>query len=183
MRVVPAIDLLGGRCVRLLRGDFDKATEYSDDPLSVAQQFVRDGAKRIHVVDLDAARDESGNRGIVEAIVRETGVDIEVAGGVRSESDAAIWLDLGAAFVVIGTMAAEEPEAAVELIRHQPGKVCVALDMRGDTVSTHGWEKGSGESLDELLGILEDTPWRATSTPTSIATGPCWVQTSMRWRR
>jgi phosphoribosylformimino-5-aminoimidazole carboxamide ribotide isomerase len=158
MEVIPAIDLMGGRCVRLLRGDFGKATEYSDDPAAVARQFVKDGARRIHVVDLDAARDEAGNRSIVEAIVSQTGVAVEVAGGIRSEADAVRWLDAGATYVVIGTMAAEDPEAAVELINHQPGHVCVALDMRGDTVSTHGWEKGSGESLEDLLEILDGTP-------------------------
>src|ERR1700704_6358403 len=113
MEVIPAIDLLDGRCVRLLRGDFGKATEYSDDPAAGASQFVKDGARRIHVVDLDAARDDSGNRAIVEAIVSQTGADVEVAGGVRSQADARRWLDAGAAYVVIGTMAAETPEAAI----------------------------------------------------------------------
>lgn len=158
MDVIPAIDLLGGRCVRLLRGDFGKSTEYSDDPLLVARQLVTDGARRIHVVDLDAARDAPDNRALVEAMVREAGAAIEVAGGVRSESDARRWLDAGAAFVVIGTMAAEEPAAAAELVRRQPGRICVALDMRGDTVSTHGWEQGAGQSLDGLLAMLEDVP-------------------------
>lgn len=156
--MIPAIDLLGGRCVRLLRGDFGKATEYSDDPLLVARQLVNDGARRIHVVDLDAARDAPDNRAVVELIVREAGASIEVAGGVRSENDARGWLDTGAAFVVIGTMAAEDPEAAAVLVRGQPERICVALDMRGDTVSTHGWEQGAGQSLDGLLAMLEDAP-------------------------
>ena len=76
MLVIPAVDLLDGRCVRLLRGDFDKATEYSDDPLSVARQFAEGGARRIHVVDLDAARDGAGNAEAVEAIVRDIGVEV-----------------------------------------------------------------------------------------------------------
>jgi phosphoribosylformimino-5-aminoimidazole carboxamide ribotide isomerase len=156
--VIPAIDLLGGRCVRLLRGDFGKATEYSDDPLLVAHQLVNDGARRIHVVDLDAARDAPDNSPVVEAIVKEAGAAIEVAGGVRSEGDVDRWLDAGAAFVVIGTMAAEAPAAAAKLVRRWPEKICVALDMRGDTVSTHGWEQGAGESLDALLAMLEDAP-------------------------
>ncbi len=158
MLVIPAVDLLEGRCVRLLRGDYEKATEYSDDPVSVARQFARGGARRLHVVDLDAARDGVGNREVVEAIVRETGVEVEVAGGVRSEEDAARWFDAGAAAVVIGTLAAEEPGSAVELAAAHPGRVCVALDMRGDTISTHGWEKGGGESMEELLAALEEAP-------------------------
>jgi phosphoribosylformimino-5-aminoimidazole carboxamide ribotide isomerase len=158
MDVIPAIDLLGGRCVRLLRGDFGKATEYSDDPLLVARQLVHDGALRIHVVDLDAARDAPDNRALVEAIVREAGAAIEVAGGVRSDGDVQRWLDVGAAFVVIGTMAAEDPAAAADLVRRQPEKICVALDMRGDTVSTHGWEQGAGQSLDGLLEMMEGAP-------------------------
>jgi phosphoribosylformimino-5-aminoimidazole carboxamide ribotide isomerase len=158
MEIIPAIDLLGGRCVRLLRGDYGTATEYSDDPVAVARQFVGDGASRIHVVDLDAARDEAGNHDIVAAIVSQTGVDVEVAGGIRSEAEAQRWLDAGAAAVVIGTMAAENPAAAVELIGHQPGRVCVALDMRGGAISTHGWMKGSGASLEDLLEVLDGTP-------------------------
>ena len=90
--------------------------------------------------------------------MREAGASIEVAGGVRSENDARGWLDTGAAFVVIGTMAAEDPEAAAVLVRGQPERICVALDMRGDTVSTHGWEQGAGQSLDGLLAMLEDAP-------------------------
>jgi phosphoribosylformimino-5-aminoimidazole carboxamide ribotide isomerase len=156
--VIPAVDLLDGRCVRLLRGDFDKATEYSDDPLSVARQFAEGGARRIHVVDLDAARDGAGNAEAVEAIVREIGVEVEVAGGVRSQGDAAHWFEAGAAVVVIGTLAAEEPAAAAELAERYPGRVCVALDMRRGSVSTHGWEKASGATLEDLLEVLDEAP-------------------------
>ena len=158
MLVTPAVDLLDGRCVRLLRGDFDKATEYSDDPLSVARQFAEGGARRIHVVDLDAARDGKGNAEAVEAIVREIGVEVEVAGGVRSEADAARWFDAGAAVVVIGTLAAEAPAAAAELAERYPGRVCVAFDMRGGSVSTHGWEKAGGATLEDLLDVLDKAP-------------------------
>jgi phosphoribosylformimino-5-aminoimidazole carboxamide ribotide isomerase len=156
--VIPAVDLLDGRCVRLLRGDFDKATAYSDDPLSVAHQFAEGGARRIHVVDLDAARDGRGNAEVVEAIVREIGVEVEVAGGVRSEADAARWFDAGAAVVVIGTLAAEEPAVAAALAERYPGRVCVALDMRGGSVSTHGWEKAGGATLEDLLDVLDTAP-------------------------
>jgi phosphoribosylformimino-5-aminoimidazole carboxamide ribotide isomerase len=156
--VIPAVDLLDGRCVRLLRGDFAKATEYSDDPLSVARQFAEGGAHRIHVVDLDAARDGAGNAEAVEAIVREIGVEVEVAGGVRSQADAAHWFEAGAAVVVIGTLAAEEPAAAAELAQRYSGRVCVALDMRRGSVSTHGWEKASGATLEDLLEVLDEAP-------------------------
>ena len=156
--MIPAVDLLEGRCVRLLRGDFEQATEYSDDPLSVARQFVEAGARRIHVVDLDAARDGRGNAEAVEAIVREIRAEVEVAGGVRSVADAARWFAAGAAAVVIGTLAAEEPAAAVALAERYPGRVCVAFDMRGGSVSTHGWEKAGGATLDDLLEVLDRAP-------------------------
>jgi phosphoribosylformimino-5-aminoimidazole carboxamide ribotide isomerase len=156
--VIPAVDLLHGRCVRLLRGDFDRATSYSDDPLSVARQFAEGGARRIHVVDLDAARDGLGNGEVVEAIVREVDVEVEVAGGVRSEADAARWLDVGAAAVVIGTLAAEEPAVAAGLAERYPGRVSVAFDMRGGSVSTHGWEKVAGATLEDLLEALNQAP-------------------------
>jgi phosphoribosylformimino-5-aminoimidazole carboxamide ribotide isomerase len=158
LRVIPAVDLLDGRCVRLLRGDFDKATTYSDDPLAVAHQFAQGGARRLHVVDLDAARDGRGNAEVVEAIVRDIGIEVEVAGGVRSEADASRWFDAGAAVVVIGTMAAEEPEDAVALAQRYPGRVCVAFDMRGGSVSTHGWEKEGGLTLKDLLDVLDEAP-------------------------
>ncbi len=158
MLVIPAVDLLGGRCVRLLRGDFDNATAYSDDPLAVARQFAEGGAQRIHVVDLDAARDGEGNAAVVEAIVREIGVEVEVAGGVRSEADAARWFDAGAAVVVVGTLAAEEPVTAAALAERFPDRVCVAFDMRGGSVSTHGWEKAGGATLEDLLDVLDTAP-------------------------
>src|SRR5438309_1590372 len=106
MEIIPAIDLLDGKYVRLVQGDFDQATVYGSDPLKLVRAFVRAGASRVHVVDLDAARDAKGdNRSQVEKLVRVRGAEVQVAGGIRKARDVKAWLDQGAARVVVGTLA------------------------------------------------------------------------------
>src|SRR6202521_144761 len=100
MLVIPAIDILGGRCVRLVKGDFAHPTVYSDDPLDVAANFAKAGAKRVHLVDLDAARGGGDNRELIEAIVRRGDVEVQVAGGIRTESHVDALLGAGAHSVV-----------------------------------------------------------------------------------
>jgi len=108
--VIPAIDILGGRCVRLWQGDFEQSTTYSDDPASLSVDFERAGAMRVHVVDLDAARSSGDNRGVVEAVIAKSGLSVQVAGGIRTEQQVAAWLEAGATAVVMGTAAVREPE-------------------------------------------------------------------------
>jgi phosphoribosylformimino-5-aminoimidazole carboxamide ribotide isomerase len=159
LRVIPSIDLLDGQCVRLLKGDFDKVTAYSDDPLAVVERFMAAGATRIHVVDLDAARDAAGdNRRIVKSIVTRADIEVEVAGGVRGAGDIAAWQELGVAQVVIGTLAAEQPGELQRLATEWPDTILVALDARGDKIATHGWLGAGGRTVREMLELFEGTP-------------------------
>lgn len=153
MDLYPAIDLLGGRVVQLRQGDYDRATDYGGDPAAVAATFVEQGARWIHVVDLDAARTgQPRNRGAVEAIVRAApGARVEVGGGVRDASDAEALLGAGVARVVLGTAAVADPPLVGRLAARHAGGVAVGLDARDGEVAVRGWTAGSGASVLDLV--------------------------------
>jgi phosphoribosylformimino-5-aminoimidazole carboxamide ribotide isomerase len=148
MNLYAAIDLLGGRCVRLHQGDYDRATDYGDDPVGQAEAFAADGAPWIHVVDLDAARTgEPRNREVIGRIADAVDRPVQVGGGVRSRADAdALW-EAGVARVVLGTAAVEDPGLVGELVRAGAGAVAVGLDARGRDVAVRGWEQSAGLDL------------------------------------
>ncbi len=149
----PAIDLCGGRVVRLTQGDYGRATVYGDDPVVVARAFVDAGATWIHVVDLDAAKSGSPqNRRLVEAIASAVSgrAKVQTGGGVRTVDDARQLADAGVDRVVMGSAAVMHPElvdAAAQVVA-----VAVGLDHRNGEVAVHGWTEGGGVSLDEALG-------------------------------
>ena len=148
----PAIDLRGGRCVRLLKGDFAAETVYDDDPVRVARSYADAGASWIHVVDLDAARSgEPHNLGVIEAICAAVGCRVQSGGGVRSVEAGGALLGAGVSRVVIGTAAIEHPELVDELATLHPGAVAVGLDVRGRDVATRGWQQGSGVDIVECV--------------------------------
>jgi len=145
----PAIDLRGGRCVRLYQGDYDRETHYGDDPVGQARAFAEAGAPWIHVVDLDAARSgEATNREVVAAICAAVDVPVQSGGGVRTVEAAAALADAGVARVVIGTAALENPALVSAVAARQP--VAVGLDARGTELASHGWEVSSGLDLCEV---------------------------------
>jgi len=151
MEFYPAIDLRDGRCVRLAQGAYDAETVYGDDPVAVARQFVAEGARWIHVVDLDAARTgEPVNRGVVAAIA-SLDVHVESGGGVRSVEAATTLWEAGVARVVVGTAAAERPGLVASLARLRPGQVAVGIDTRGGEVAVRGWQEGSGLASADVL--------------------------------
>jgi phosphoribosylformimino-5-aminoimidazole carboxamide ribotide isomerase len=153
----PAIDLRGGRCVRLHQGDFAAETVYDDDPVGVARAFAEAGAGWIHVVDLDAARTgEPANLAVVAAIVAAVSCAVEVGGGVRSPAAAAALLDVGVDRVIVGTAAVEQPELVDGLCTRHPGRIAVGLDARGREVAVRGWVAGSGADLLDLARRFED---------------------------
>lgn len=155
MDLYPAIDLRGGRCVRLYQGDYAKETVYGDDPVAQARAFAGAGVPWIHVVDLDAARSgEPVNRPVVAAIAGAVDVPVQTGGGVRTEADAAALHDAGVARVVIGTAAMEDPDLVRRIAARQP--VAVGLDVRGTEVAVRGWEEGSGRSIFDVLPEVED---------------------------
>lgn len=147
----PSIDLLGGRIVRLHRGDFSEETVYGDDPLAVARRFAAAGAEWIHVVDLDAARDGTArNLDAIAAVCTEVPCRVQSGGGVRSAADARARLEVGVARVVVGSAAVEHPEVVDLLADETPGAVAVGLDARGRDIAIHGWQDPTGLDLVEL---------------------------------
>src|SRR5690606_28638185 len=154
MRVIPAIDLKGGRCVRLYQGDFDRETCYSNDPLEVARRFSLMGFDHLHVVDLDGALSgEQRHRDIVSRIVDETPFSLQIGGGIRSRAAVAEWLDAGATSCVIGSLAVKQPQTVVEWLREfGGGRMVLTLDVRTDedappVLATHGCTTTSSDTL------------------------------------
>jgi phosphoribosylformimino-5-aminoimidazole carboxamide ribotide isomerase len=147
----PAIDVRAGRAVRLRRGDFADETVYDDHPANVAHAFAAAGVEWIHVVDLDAARTgEPANLAVIEKIANAVSCNVQVGGGVRTPEAAAALLLAGAARVVVGTAAVEQPDFISALCREHPGRVAVGLDARGREVAVRGWTEGSGQDLVEV---------------------------------
>lgn len=151
MELIPAIDILEGKVVRLHQGRYDRVTTYADDPAEPARRFQDAGAKRLHVVDLDGARDgEPGNVAAIERILAATSLAVQVGGGVRDRAAADRWLDAGAARVVFGTAAVKSPKTVRALSREREGSVVVAIDARDGEVAVEGWLEGSGRQAPEL---------------------------------
>ncbi len=155
MEVIPAIDLRGGRCVILTQGDYDRETVFSDDPLTVARQWAEQGATRLHVVDLDGAREgRPVNDVIVRNIIEAVDLPVQVAGGVRDLAAVDSWLAAGADRVVLSTAAVREPELAAEACRRHGERIVVSIDARGGIVAVEGWREATEERADDLLRNL-----------------------------
>ena len=158
VHLFPAIDLRGGRCVRLLRGDYAAETVYDDDPVGVALRYEAAGAQWIHVVDLDAAlRGEATNLDALAAVCAAVSCRVQSGGGVRSAEAAASLIDAGVARVVVGTAAVEQPDLVSEISARYPGGVAVGLDARGRDVAVRGWTESSGMDLLELAKRFEES--------------------------
>jgi phosphoribosylformimino-5-aminoimidazole carboxamide ribotide isomerase len=153
MDLYPAIDILGGRVVQLVQGDFDNVAVHGDDPAAVARAFEQAGAPWIHCVDLDAARTgEPVNRPHIAAVVDAVSVPVQVGGGVRSADAARALRDIGVTRVVIGTAAFEQASLIEELSASQ--RVAIGLDIRGREVAIRGWTEGTGTDWPTLLDQL-----------------------------
>lgn len=153
----PAIDLRDGKCVRLKQGDYSQETVYGGDPVAIAQEFEEDGARWIHVVDLDAARTgRPENRDVVQAIAANVGVPVQSGGGIRDEFSAEALLGVGVARIVIGTAALEQPQMVRRLASRHPGRVAVGLDARSGEAAVRGWTEGSGVTVLEAIGWFAD---------------------------
>jgi phosphoribosylformimino-5-aminoimidazole carboxamide ribotide isomerase len=151
LTIVPAIDLRGGRCVRLERGDPAKERAYDDDPVARAKAFVADGATELHVVDLDGAFGTGENLAALRAICAAAGVPVQTGGGIRTADDVRTRLRAGAARVVIGTLLVESPDVARELAHDFGSSIVAGIDARGDRVATRGWLADGMTSRDDLV--------------------------------
>ena len=151
MIIFPAIDLRGGKCVRLIQGDFDKETVYSDDPQATALRWQAAGAKFLHVVDLDGARAGSPqNLDAIKKILDAVEIPIEVGGGIRTLDDMQRLLSLGVRRVILGSVAVENPALVAEAVQRFGDKIVVGIDARNGFVATHGWEKSSSVAAADL---------------------------------
>jgi phosphoribosylformimino-5-aminoimidazole carboxamide ribotide isomerase len=151
MQVWPAIDLRGGKCVRLEQGDYQRETVFGEDPAAMARHWVDEGGQCLHLVDLDGAREgRPVNLPAIRAILAAVSVPCELGGGIRDEPTIHELLELGVARVVVGTRALQEPEWFRGICRKFPGRVALGIDARGGRVATHGWLETSDLPATEL---------------------------------
>lgn len=155
--VFPAIDLRGGKCVRLVQGDFGQSKEYDADPVERAREWERRGARAIHVVDLDGAKEgRPVQTELVARISAAVSVPIQVGGGIRTLEDLALLRRAGASRIVVGTAAVEDRNLRLRAVEELGPALVVALDARDGVVATHGWQRSSGVSALELAEEISD---------------------------
>ena len=155
MYIIPAIDLIDGKAVRLQKGDYNKVTVYSDSPAEVAESFERDGAKLLHVVDLDGAKDgTTANFDTVKEIIRRTGLYVEIGGGVRNIERVKKYIDIGVDRVIIGTAAVTDPDFLKEAVSLYGEKIVVGVDVKDGYVAIKGWLEVSEVSCNDFCEHL-----------------------------
>lgn len=156
MIVIPAIDLKDGKCVRLKQGRMESSTVFNDDPAAQAQTWVDMGASRIHVVDLNGSmQGNPANLRSVKEIVGSVEVPVQLGGGIRNEDTVRMYLDLGIATVILGTVAARNPEFVLELLAKFPNKISIGIDARSGKVAVEGWTESTEIEAAELAARFE----------------------------
>ena len=140
MNIIPALDLIGGKAVRLKKGDYNEVTVYNDDPAEVAKSFEKSGASFMHIVDLDGAKDGStANFDTIRRVVANTSLFVEVGGGIRSMDTVRKYMDIGVQRVIIGTAAVKDPEFLAEAVAAYPENIAVGIDVKDGVVAIKGW--------------------------------------------
>jgi len=148
MRIFPAVDILGGRCVQLVQGKRESATAYGN-PLDCATRWLDEGADALHVINLDGAFGSAAkNAGLIADLIKKTGVEIELGGGIRSLDDAKHWLDTGVSRIIISTLATQKPEC-IRILADEFGsdRVMAGVDAKGGQIAVHGWQETAGDYL------------------------------------
>lgn len=151
MLVIPAIDLRGGKCVRMIQGDPARETTYETDPVERAKAFVAAGAQQLHVIDLDGAFGSGENNAAIERICKAVDVPVQTGGGIRTLTQAQARLDAGAAYVILGTLLVEDERVARNIIHTLGDKVFAGIDARGGAVAVRGWQSGTMVDRDALI--------------------------------
>ncbi|MEI7952569.1 MAG: 1-(5-phosphoribosyl)-5-[(5-phosphoribosylamino)methylideneamino]imidazole-4-carboxamide isomerase [Synechococcaceae cyanobacterium ELA182] len=170
MQVIPAIDLLDGQCVRLHQGDYEQVTRFSDDPIAQALSWQKQGAQRLHLVDLDGARTgQPVNDAVIRQITSTLSIPVQLGGGVRSAERAEALLACGLDRVILGTVAVEQPELVRELAERHQGRIVVGIDARDGRVATRGWIEASTVEASALARSFTGSAVAALIT-TDIAT-------------
>lgn len=150
--IIPAIDLIGGQCVRLTQGDYDQKKVYSSDPVEMAREFEAAGAKRLHLVDLEGAKaSQPKNLAVLEAIASGTGLTVEFGGGIKSEDSLKSVLDAGAAYAICGSVAVAQPDAFRGWLEKYGKRIILGLDLKNGLVATHGWLQTSEATASDVL--------------------------------
>jgi phosphoribosylformimino-5-aminoimidazole carboxamide ribotide isomerase len=156
LRIIPAVDVKNGQCVRLVQGKEDQETVYSDNPLAMAEHWDEQGAQLIHVVDLDGAfQGLPKNSSLIKNIIYSSTVDIQVGGGIRSMDAIASYVSAGAYRVILGTIAHEDPEFVKEACQQFPGKIMVGIDAHEGKVAVKGWTEVSDQKAADLARLME----------------------------
>lgn len=156
MRIIPAVDIKAGQCVRLVQGQADQETIYSNDPVAMACHWDEEGAQLIHVVDLDGAFDgKPVNVEIIKNIIYNSTVDIQIGGGIRTMDALSAYFDAGAYRIILGTIAHQQPEFVEQACKKYPGKILVGIDARNGKVAIQGWREVSNQSAADLAKSLE----------------------------
>lgn len=152
MEIIPAIDLLGGKAVRLRQGDMDDYTVYYDDPADAAKKFSEVGVKRLHIVDLDGAKKgETTNYNTIERIIKSVDMKVEVGGGIRDMAKLEAYFNLGVSYGILGTVIVKNPEFVKEALAKYPGRIIMGVDAKNGMVATEGWYETSSMTAAELL--------------------------------
>ena len=160
MEIWPAIDIRGGQCVRLRQGDYNQETVYGASPADMADYWIRQGARRFHLVDLDGAKlGQPGNKSAIAAIIDEVGdVPCELGGGIRSEETITEYLELGLSRLIIGTLALKSPDWFRKMVEKYPNRLVLGIDARNGMVATEGWLETSQTSAIDLARQFEGLP-------------------------
>lgn len=156
MIVIPAIDLLNGKCVRLYQGDFNQTEKVADDPFNQLDRFINDGAEIVHIVDLDGARDQTKRQyELIKQLCERATVPIQIGGGIRSIETVEQLIEAGASRLVIGTAALENLAFLKEAVKKYPDQIVVGIDAKNEKVATHGWETVSSIDYIEFAKKIE----------------------------
>ena len=158
MHIIPAIDLIGGKCVRLTQGDYGQVKEYNSDPLAVARQYEAAGLKRLHLVDLDGAKQKKiVNLPVLESIASKTGLHVDFGGGVQSDEDLEAAFSAGAKQITGGSIAVRQPQTFERWLKdYGPERIILGADVRGREIAISGWQEGGGVQLMPFLKRYTD---------------------------
>lgn len=157
MLIIPAIDLKDGKCVRLLQGNFNLSTVYSDHPADIAAKWQEKGAKRIHVVDLDGSRDGSPrNMNVIRELARAVNVTLQVGGGIRNMKTVGNYINMGVDYVILGTVALKDRKFVLDACANYRGHIILAIDARDGMVAVEGWTESTDQSPVEIASGYEE---------------------------
>jgi len=159
MILLPAIDIRGGRCVRLIQGDYQRETVFGNDPVAIAEKWVGQGAEWLHIVDLDGAKEgRPVNLAIIAKMVAAAKVPCQLGGGFRTEADLEAGFAAGLNRIIVGTRAIEDPDRFAWWVHSYPEKIVLGLDVKNGRPAAHGWLEEGARSLDDLLADVKDLP-------------------------